>query len=370
MGIKSIFNRFKLPILKRHGQGAGIDISDISCKVLALERKSGKIEVEFFHREEFEPGIIEDGKILDQKKAVGILTEMKEEVEKSSVGFTDVVATVPESKTFLHVFRLPRGVEQEDLRQAIIEKAKNLIPFKPDEVYFDFQFLEEEANLREILYVACPKKIINDYQSVFHKAGFQIGCINIEAASLSRGLISAQDLRKGALIFDSGARTTTLSIFDTKGLRYLNNIKIAGSAFTKAIAEDSGLSREEAESVKRKEGLSEEKILKILDPVLNSLCRQVQSSLEYYSKRYKKNIDKIIICGGSSLMPGLVGYLGEKLGVRVERGRPFERNKIVVPDRFLKDNLIEESLLYAPVLGSALRRIRDQQDFLDINLGI
>jgi len=343
--------------------GAGIDISDSSLKVLLLEKKSGKIEAAFCSAYDFGENVVSDGKILN-KEAVGQgLSKIKKEAQDKGQNIEAPTMTIPESKTFLHVFKLSATQDKKRLKEAVVEKAKNLIPFRPSEVYFDFLILDRKEGLLEVLYAACPKKIADDYLEVAKMAGLDIGALDMEAESLARALVV--DSPNKALIFDCGSRTTTLTIYDRGGVRSISNLSIAGRAFTKSIAENLDLDFEKAEAVKKEDGLQKKKIEKALDPVLNSVYKQVRNYLNDYQAKSGSKIETIVACGGSVLLPGFIDHMTKSLDLDIKRAKPFEKNSIRVRKDLLRGDFLENSLMHATVVGSALRAIHGKKEAID-----
>jgi Tfp pilus assembly PilM family ATPase len=66
-----------------------------------------------------------------------------------------------------------------------------------------------------------------------------------------------------------------------------------------------------------------------IDPALDRFVTEVRGSLDFYSSQPDAvQLDKVILTGGGSLMGGIAERLSAALGVPVEHGHPFERVQV------------------------------------------
>ena len=115
----------------------GLDISDLSLKIIKLKKRGNFFTLSSYGKEEIEPGLIKGGEIKDEKKLAEILRESIKKVRGKKLKTNYVVASLPEEKAFLQVIQMPR-LCQEDLKSAVIYEAENYIPTPIEEVYLDY----------------------------------------------------------------------------------------------------------------------------------------------------------------------------------------------------------------------------------------
>jgi len=318
--------------------GFGLDISDFSIELLEL---SSKIKVKTFSRIILEPGIVENGLILDKRK---LCKKLKELVAKTKIKTSQVVLSLPESKIFIHVFKVPKGLKGANLKDAIAFEAPKVIPLNQEEIYWDCQIISAPAKSAQqsVLYLAVFKNIIDTYIEVLTLAGLRPVVFEIESLALARALLSELKPVNSLMIIDLGARTTNISIFGkNKQLRWSSNIPVAGNHFTQAIEEKLKKSSEQAEKLKRDKGLSEKSIVKlILEKELQPIINEIKNVLDYYNEP----VDEIILSGGSSQIPEIVSYLSTKLEKKVSLGKSA-----------IAKQLKGTSVLYNTVIGLALK---------------
>jgi len=375
----------------------GIDISDYSIEVLQLTK--GR-KVLAYGRILLEEGIVKDGLILQKQKLVEKIKEVLRYTRPNRLEISKklrVILSLPESKTFIYYFELPGELEGENLKQKIFEEASKIVPFGPQEIYWDYlrildsnSFLKKnkknkeenkEKGLQRILYVGALREIVDSYIEVMELVGLDLIVLDIEADSLSRALLPGKVVTtyfekfvnylekfiyglEDSMIIDIGARTTNVSIFNKDGVLNLSIvIPIAGNHFTKAIAQKLGKNKEEAELLKRNFGFDEEKldnkVLPILQLLFQKIIRELKKAIEYYEEKVGREIKKIILAGGSSLLPKIDKYIEANLEKRVILGSPLDRIKN--KDVF---DIEVPAILFANVVGLALRGV------YDINKGI
>lgn len=348
----------------------GIDISDGSIEILELKLFGG-FRVATYGRVTLEEGIVRNGEIIKAEILKRKIAEALSQARPQKISTNRVVVSLPESKVFIHHFELS-SIDERELKHSLIhlveEEVKKLIPYDIDSIYYDWRLLpaplNEKGARKRILFVGAPKDIVDKYVTVMSELGLTLVALDIESMSLARTLLEKEDFSQ--MIVDIGLRTSNLSIFDQSGFLTLSvSIPIAGQEFTKAIAEKLGIPEEEAEKLKRTVGLELNgslNILPILEPKLKKIVQEINEAIEYYKSSYFQPVKKIILAGGSALLPKLDEYLAEELNLEVSVGNP---SKIVKWKKVLGKNT-SEAILFATVAGLAMRGVSSKS--YDINL--
>ena len=384
----------------------GLDISDLSLKIIKLKKGRKFFTLSSFGKEEIEPGIIKGGEIKDEKKLAEIIKEAIKKVRGGKLKTNYVVASLPEEKAFLQVIQMPR-LPEEDLKSAVIYEAENYIPTPLEEVYLDYQIVPpiyDHLDHLDILIAALPKKTVDPYLSALKLAGFVPKVLEIESLAIARALIKGGATTQPILLIDLGATRTSFIIFSGQSLRFTTSIPVSSTSFTEIISKNLGVTLAEAERLKIKYGLEEKikinigdektnikkergKIFEALIPALIDLVQQIKRYLDYYqthashehlppttfqknnSNKHKpqkvvgglppdgKGISKIYLCGGGANLKGLCELLSLELKIPVEMGNPWV-NILIKEKKEVPELSFEESLKYTTALGLALRGIR------------
>lgn len=336
----------------------GIDISDSSIEVLQLS--SGR-DVIAYGRINLEEGIVKDGRILNKEKLIRKIQEvlMLAKSKHLTVGYSiNALFSLPESKVFIHLFKLPKNLFGESLKEAIKKESSRLIPLSQDKIYWDFYSFRpslispDSKDFQFVLYVGSPREIVDDYLNILKQAKVNPLIFDVETASLARSLIKENN--KGVVIVDIGARTTNIGVFSSTGILNLSaTIPMAGNYFTKKISEELKVNNEEAERLKVENGFSEKKSNKVLPILINEferIIKEIKQAIDYYESQRSDKIEEIILAGGSSLLPDIERYLSQSIGRKVSIGNPLQNIN--------KGNILQKEnnpIFFANVVGLALR---------------
>jgi len=360
----------------------GLDISDYSIEVISLEGSMENPRLLAMGRTVLEPGIFEDGKILNKEKLTESLKKLVAnpkfgKIKHPLCGYPKFIFALPESKSYIHIFELPENLKKSEVLELVKSQASQTFPYPLADLYFDFQISDNE-----ILLIAAPQKIVNDYLGVFKDCNLIPAALEIESLSLARALIENS---KPVLIADIGARTTNLSVFDPirnnisngagkKQLRLSFSIPIAGNGFTQALSEKLNVPQKTAESLKKEIGLDpkyqEGRVFLILQKEIQGIIEEINKIEGYFGQKTGKNIEKIILAGGSAALPRLPEYLAENLEKPVAIGDPWVKINIDILKRkeYFEKALEVNPVIYSTVIGSALRGLSKDPAKEGINL--
>lgn len=355
-----IFSSFKII----PNRALGIDIGTSSIKIVELSRWGERIKLEnygemaattFYEKpfRTFEKSTLLLSSQEIAKAISAILIEAKIKERKS-------IFSIPDFSTFFTTFDLPYMTEEE-VPTAVQYQARQYIPLPLSTVTLDWQIVEGKFSNKKktpikILTVAVPNEVINQYQEITKLANLQLLAIEAEVFSLTRSLIG-EDKRVISII-DIGAQSTTCNIIEKKNLKISHSFDLAGNELTYAIAKSLNISYKEAEDLKRQCGLKESKeinIVQILLPLIDTILAEIEKIFNNFYQAEKKEIQKVILAGGTALLPGLKEYFFEKFKKDTEIANPF--SEIFYPP-ILDKTLKEMGPAYAIAVGAALRGLK------------
>ncbi|MDO9509743.1 MAG: pilus assembly protein PilM, partial [Candidatus Magasanikbacteria bacterium] len=127
-----------------------------------------------------------------------------------------------------------------------------------------------------------------------------------------------------------------------------------------------GLTVEEVEQVKNdlfhynsgtKNSLDKDKFLSLLNPIIDPIVKQIEYGFDVYLHQVgneEKKPEKIILTGGSAMLPYLSQFLADKFKMRCFLGDPWAR---VICQEKLKPVLNEIGPRMSVVIGLAMRKI-------------
>lgn len=178
-------------ILSLEEEVFGLDMNDLSLKIVKLKKKRRGFVLTSFNEEKIAPSMIEDGVIKDEAALAKIIKSAYDTVKGKKLKTKYVVASLPEEKSFLQVIQMPK-MNGEELKLAVPLEAENYIPMPIEEVYLDFQVIcpiKNHFDNTEVLIVAMPKKIVDSYVSCFKKAGLTPIILEAESEAIARALV-------------------------------------------------------------------------------------------------------------------------------------------------------------------------------------
>jgi type IV pilus assembly protein PilM len=338
----------------------GLDLSDLSVKVVQMKEKGEEKEVISYGSVNIPPGSIVDGEIIRQDAVVSAIKKVVAIAGPKKIKTKKVICSLPETKAFLRIITLPEMKENE-VCEAIKWEIEANIPMSADQVYYDWQVIDRsltrEKGKINVLVVAFSKKVINEFSETLELAGFSIAGMEIESIAQARSLLQENDSRT-SLVVDLGDRRTSLLVIIANIPCFTSSIPISGSGMTEEIARMLNMSFEEAEKTKLAYGIGsvsqEDVIFNSIKPILDGLAVEIERTIDFYlgNLNYSSSVDRIIICGGGSNMQGLIPYLSKKLNREVELGNPWINFLSLGKNPIIDKN---KSAQYSTAIGLALK---------------
>ena len=202
-------------ILNLKPETFGLDLSDLSLKIIKLKKRRGRLDLASFGEAKIKPRVVEGGEIKDEQSLAEVIKKAILKVEGERLKTKYVVVSLPEEKAFLQVIQMPI-MKEEELKKAVCFEAENYIPLPADEVYLDSQIVKPVFNNLDhldVLITAMPKKTIDPYVSSLKMAGLIPVVLETEPQAIVRALVKNQISPYPILLIDFGATKTSFIIF-------------------------------------------------------------------------------------------------------------------------------------------------------------
>jgi len=106
---------------------------------------------------------------------------------------------------------------------------------------------------------------------------------------------------------------------------------------TKALEASIGLDASQAEQYKRSYGLDgnqfQGKVKDALLPAMNMLISEIRKSVQFFvNQNPQEVVQRIVLSGGTALLPGIVQHITNELGVEVLVSSPFTGIEGEIPE--------------------------------------
>lgn len=351
----------------------GIDISDTTVEVVVLEKKGSKLKLAKLIKEPLLDDLINRGRIQRETKLKGFLKNLfkEQEIDFSNA---EVVFGLPESQVYTYNVTIELDPKKK-VDDGVHELAVMTVPIDEDDLIYNYKQISETGKEVELVLVAASRKVLQSWFNLFNQLDIVISSFDSEILAISRAVFDYEALKKSLIVLDIGAVVSNLAVFDNQGVRYTHSINHAGEQLTQQLAAKKGLSILDAESLKKEEGITKN-TQDILVPGLEPIVVILKEAIEYYEGVYGKQVQKILLVGGTSLLKGLPEYLQEQTAKKVERAlldnslleegtvpvEMFEAFGLALRPVIKKD---EPYLVYSPSKGQSL----DKSGFNQIDLG-
>lgn len=311
----------------------GIDIGTTTIKVVELNQDDNLIKLSNYGILE-NPGHLERDNAAIQASGLKVADEMTASLLKNllqQMGRTvkEAVFSLPAFSSFVTVMDLP-SISEKEFAQAIPYEARQYVPIPLSEVVLDWKVLTplpgSLPNRTQVLLIAVSQDVVNRYYRIAEYAGLKLKSLELESLSAARALVPSDPTT--TIIIDIGSRATSISIVDEKDVRMSHDIDTAGNDLTMAVARGMSISAVKAEEIKKNYGISPNQpyqyLPALLTPLLDMIISEAQKLMKRYSEKTRREVRRVILCGGGAMPPGIKDYFGREFKLPIEMANPFE----------------------------------------------
>ena len=339
----------------------GLDIGSSSVKAVELGKKGSTLQLLNMGFENLQTDTIVDGQIMELNNVSNVITNIFNEHQ---IRTPRVAAGVSGHSVIVKNIVLPQ-MSQEELQESFSWHAEEHIPFDIADVNLDYELTSKSSESLHVLMAACKSDKIANVKQAIQLAGKQPVIIDVDAFALQNCYEVNYDPKAGQVValLNIGAATMNINILNGSRSVFARDAQVGGSQYTSLLQKELGLSFEQAEGVKRgmalPEGIEPRPIQPIIETVSDILALEVRKTMDFYRATAEEGeaaIQKILLAGGGSKLPGLADYLAKRFEIPVEVFNPFRQ--IEVDDKkFDPDYMREIVPEMAVAVGLALRGV-------------
>ena len=328
----------------------GIDIGQCALKAvkLSFDAKEDKAVLEAFD-------FVEHPKILSQPDAEPeelIRSALQQFLSRNDLDEQIVYLSVPGQAGLARVVKLP-PVESKKVADIVRFEANQQIPFKLDDVAWDYQLLgsgevtEGYVVDAEVGIFAIKRENVGRHLAPLERFGIEVDTVQLAPVSLYNFAAFDQFLHAGqkienapekageeaaaeeegdtVVILDIGADNTDLVVTNGDSI-WMRNLPIGGNHFTRALTKELKLTFAKAEHMKRNatKAPDPKKLYQAMRPVFQDFANELQRSIGFFSSTNRqRTIRKIIGVGNGFKLPGLQKFLQQHLQYPVDKVQGF-----------------------------------------------
>lgn len=338
----------------------GLDIGSSSVKAVELGKKGSSLQLLNLGFENLQTDTIVDGQIMELNNVSNVISQIFSEHQ---IRTTRVCAGVSGHSVIVKNIVLPQ-MSSEELQESFSWHAEEHIPFDIADVNLDYELTSRSDDALHVLMAACKSDKIANVKQAIQLAGKQPVIIDVDAFALQNCYEVNYRPRPGEIValLNIGAATMNINILNGTRSVFARDASVGGSQYTSLLQRELGLSFEQAESVKRgmplPEGTEPRPIQPIIETVSEALALEVKKTVDFYraTAQDEAGIQKILLAGGGSKLPGLADFLGQKFEIPVEVFDPFRQIE-VDSRKFDPDYMREIVPEMAVAVGLALRGV-------------
>jgi type IV pilus assembly protein PilM len=310
----------------------GVDVSDTSLKYIEFKsdsRSGTELNLKKWGDIDIPEGALSRGVVNDGAKLTEALREMK-----SRTGAENIRVSLPEERAYLFETKVERSASPKEIRGLLEFRLEENVPLSPRDAFFDYDVIEDEGpggQLR-VSVTAYAKDTVMSYYDACRAADVVPLSFEIEAQAIARATIPRGD-RSTHMIVDFGKTRTGVGIVHQGILMYTSTIDVGGGELSKAMRTKLGdLPEAEFTRIKNTQGLVEGKgehdVHDVLVAAMGTIVEEISTRITYWNTKdvahEGRQIQSIILCGGSVNMKGLPSYLTQTLGVEARRANVWQ----------------------------------------------
>lgn len=353
--------KFSFNIFKGRTDLVGLAIGDAHVRAMQLVRDTSGVQVKGYAEASLPKTIFDISGGVDAEGLSRVFEKLFSKPSDGEFTTRDVAVNLPESKCFVRLIHVS-PMSDAELDEAVIFEAESYIPVPIDQVYIDWQRVEEVNGRLAILLMASPKVFVDKVLAAVSGAGLVCRVVEVESQGVARAIMPIGD-KTSALIVDIKALGTDLIMVERESIQFTSTILIAGSNFTQAIAKGLDVAEARAEEIKIQAGFGNTEeypnLKTLLLPVMNSWLAELNKVLLFHDQHSTDKIDRIVLVGGAAGTKNLVDYLKSSItdrpDLKIELGDPTVNIKLTLPKTLSGDRV----LAWVAAVGLAMKGLEE-----------
>ncbi|NHT16250.1 pilus assembly protein PilM [Cellulomonas sp. IC4_254] len=240
-------------------------------------------------------------------------------------GCKDVVLGVGNQRVFVRDLAVPPAPLDQIRASLRFGPVQDLLPVRVEDCLLDFHPVGdagEDGQVRGML-VAVPEETVEANTAAVAAAGLRTVRVDLNAFGLLRALIHGALREEVVGIVDLGAAITDVVVADRGLLRMYRTLPTGSADLTSAVREALGVPEQRAEEIKRTVGVVDPATVppdvapaaSVLVRRAQGLAESLRSSFAYYATSAGRPVDRMLLVGRGSRIPGLGQFLATTLGL-------------------------------------------------------
>jgi type IV pilus assembly protein PilM len=331
---------------QKKGPVVGLDIEagSIAATEVAV---NGSAQVTASAIVPLDPGAFHEGEVLDPGRLSAALKSLfaKNKLSKQ------VRLGIGNQRLVVRTMRLPALEDHKEMEAAVRFQAQEQIPMPLDQAVLEHQVVggvpaEEGSSPQvDVIVIAARRDMVASFVEPIRRAGLEPVGVDLSAFGMIRALAGADEAENAtvepgvrpasAVLYCSLGDVTNLAVARGRACLFTRVSHVGLEAISDRLSSASGLTPEHAAQwlshvglespVEGVEGDPETVATarRTLEEGVGSLVDELRLSLDYYgAQEAAVPVERIVLCGPGSAIPGLVARMEPSLGVPISPARP------------------------------------------------
>lgn len=295
--------------------------------------------------EPLDPGTFHEGEVLDPDRLAGALKDL---FAKHKLG-KRVRLGVGNQRVVVRTVRLPAIEDPKEMEAAVRFQAQEQMPMPLDQAVLEHQVVggvaaeEGKAPQVDVIVVAARRDMVSSFLEPLRRAGLEPVGVDLSAFAMIRALAeegngaaeATPDRPAAAVLYCSVGDVTNLAVARGRSCLFTRVSHVGLEPISGALAGSLGLSAEHATQWLSHVGLElapEElegdpetvvQVRRALEEGVGELLDEMRLSLDYYgAQEAALPVERIVLCGPGSAIPGLAARMEAGLGLPIAVSRP------------------------------------------------
>lgn len=359
----------------KKNQLIGLDVGSHAIKLVEIDHdKKGRI-LRNFGIIGLPPDAIVEGAIKEMEI---VSSAIKTLFRNLKVKNKNVATSISGYSVIVKKIEMSERAESE-LEDTIQSEAEQYIPFDINDVNLDYDILSTDSQLvlhtegqgekpsggkMAVMLVAAKKDIVEDYVTLLQLSGLNPAILDVDAFALQNAFeLSVGESEGCYALINVGAEELGINAIKNGVSMFSRDSLYGGNEITEAIMSAFDVDFQEAEKIKlggKKLENEKSALEEIFTSVISEWTQEIKRALDFLATTYpEENIEKIMLSGGSSRIPGFQKYLELETGLPVEELNPFA--SLIINEKTFDSKYLSYMASQAGVaVGLALRSIGDK----------
>jgi type IV pilus assembly protein PilM len=292
-----------------------------------------------------DPGTFHEGEVLDADRLAGALKDLFAEHKLGK----QVRLGVGNQRVVVRTVRLPAIEDHEEMEAAVRFQAQEQMPMPLDQAVLEHQVVggvpaeEGKAPQVDVIVVAARRDMVASFLEPIRRAGLEPVGVDLSAFAMIRALAENEapvaepgmERPTTAVLYCSVGDVTNLAVARGRSCLFTRVSHAGLEATSGALAGSLGLSAEHATQwlthvglerpVEQVEGEPETvaQVRRTLEEGVGDLLDEMRLSLDYYgAQEAALPVERVVLCGPGSAIPGMVARMEAELGLPIGASRP------------------------------------------------